>query len=114
MKVEHLKEIALAIYSFDPAKLDTVNKMLEKESSYKKSTVELGIGNRIRQFFRSHNTLKEISVVCSFVVGCSVFYYMAISYLDVPNGYALTGSVAGFIGLLAIYVQGKRKPAKEF
>lgn len=109
IKLEHLEEIALAIYSLDPAELDTVNKTLEAESSYKKSTAKLneGIVSRVRKFLSSHNTLRGILVGCLFAVGCAVFYYTVVNYLGIPNGYALTASVAAFIGLLAIYARGR-------
>lgn len=108
IKIEHLEEIALAIYSLDPAKLDAVNKKLE--SSYNiKILAHLGTRDLVRDFIRSHSTLKVILVGSSFIIGCFVFYFAVVSYSDIPKGYVLGASVALFIGLLGIYFRGKQK-----
>jgi hypothetical protein len=36
IRTQHLEEIALAVYSQDPSKIDAINKILENEPSYKK------------------------------------------------------------------------------
>jgi hypothetical protein len=115
MKVEHLKHVALAIYSLNASKLDAINRMLETESSYKKSIVKLGdgFGHRVFESLRTEiHISRDVAFVFSLFVGCAVFYYMVVNYLSVPNGYALTASVAAFVGLLAIYVRGK--PAQRW
>lgn len=114
MKIEHLKHIALAIYSLDPAKLDAINKTLETEPSYPKRTVlaTMGILQIASEFFRTHNILRHSVVILSLFVGCVFFYYMVVNYLDVPSGYALTASVAAFLGLLAMCERGR--PAQKW
>ncbi len=111
IRIDHLEEIALAVYSLDTAKIDAVNKTLEAESSYKdiKTLGHLGIRDQVRDFIRSHNTLKAILVGSSFIIGCFVFYFAVVSYSDIPKGYILGASVALFIGLLGIYFRGKQK-----
>jgi hypothetical protein len=114
IRIDHLEEIALAVYSLDPAKIDAVNKTLEAESSYKKSTVDISkkISHRAFDIFRIHTTLKYGLVFCSLIIACGIFYYMAVTYLDIQKEYVFGASVAAFIGLLT-YFRGKQKSIVE-
>jgi hypothetical protein len=115
IRIDHLEQIALAVYSLDPAKIDAVNKTLEAESSYKKSTVAIDrkISQRAFDIFRIHTTLKHGLVFCSLIFACGIFYYMAVTYLDIQKEYVFGASVAAFIGLLTIYFRGKQKSIVE-
>lgn len=115
IRIDHLEEIALAVYSLDPAEIDAVNKTLEAESSYKKSTVELGEGfsHRVSELLRTQIYIpRDITVIFSMFVGCIVFYAI-VYYLGYQKDTALVVSVAAFLGLLAIYVERRRKPTRE-
>jgi hypothetical protein len=115
IRIDHLEEIALAVYSLDPAKIDAVNKTLEAESSYKKSTVDIDkkISHRVFDIFRIHTTLKYGLVFCSLIIVCGIFYYMVVTYLDIQKEYVFGASVAAFIGLLTMYFRGKQKSIVE-
>jgi hypothetical protein len=117
IKKEHLEQMALAIYSLDPLKLAEVNKTLETESDYKERTMilsgpEEGISQTILRLFRTYALLKHGVFVSLTFLGCAIFYEVVI-YLDFQRDTALGVSVAAFIGLVAIYVEGTRRPARE-
>lgn len=112
--VEHLKQIALAIYSLDPLKIDEVNKTLETEPSYKKVAIGKGeqgegIGYRLLRLFRTNTVLRICLAVSSSVVGCVIFYYVLVNYASIQRDYASGEAVAAFFGLLALYVEGRRR-----
>jgi len=120
MKIAHLQHIALAIYSFDPAKLVEANRIIDTEPSYGKfRTVvsKIGIRYQILQFFSSLDALKQYVAIPyvaipSFLVGSIIFYEIVI-YFSFERDTALDVSVAVFLGLLAIWVGGRKKPKKE-
>lgn len=115
IKLDHLREIALAIYSLDPVRLTEVNKTLETESNYKESTIKSGeserIGDKIRRFLRTHGSTKDALAVCSFIMGSAAFYYFIINFSTIQKEYVFGASVAAFIGLVGIYFRrGKNIP----
>lgn len=100
---EHLEELALAVYSLDPAQIDAVNKTLESESTYNQFSVEVRFGTDVSVFMQTHNTLKNGLIFLSCAVGCGIFYYLAVNYWGIQKEYSFPTSVALFIGLLTIY-----------
>lgn len=119
MKVEHLRQIALAIYSLDPTKLDAVNGTLETEPSYKKAVIKIGerkgegIGYRALRLFRANDILRIGLVLSLSVVACIFFYYMLVNYVGIHKDYASGEAVALFIGLLTSYFLRPKKTSVQ-
>ncbi|MGA2310226.1 MAG: hypothetical protein ABSG57_11870 [Candidatus Bathyarchaeia archaeon] len=115
IKIEHLEEIALAIYSLDPTKLDVINKKLKSESTYEKTTVKAGqpegIHQTVLRLFRTYVVLKHALAICSSFIGCSFFYYLIVNYSNLQREYVFAATVASFFALLEIYF---RRGKKEF
>jgi cell fate (sporulation/competence/biofilm development) regulator YlbF (YheA/YmcA/DUF963 family) len=114
IKKEHLKELALAIYSLDPVKLNAVNETLEAEFSYAKTTImELGHEGTIQKLdrlFRTYVILKDAVIIVLFFLGCAAFYFVMVDYGNFQRGQTLDISVVAFLGLLTIYYTSIRKP----
>lgn len=108
IKEDHLVEVALAVYSLDIAKINTVNTTLDAEPSYKKSTVEEGVGEgigyRTRRLF-AHYT---VFVISSFIVGCAVFGYVSVAYMGIQKEYVYAASVAACLTLIGLYLERRR------
>jgi hypothetical protein len=66
--------------------------------------------DRLANILRTHENLRFGLVALAIFIGCCIFYYVLVSYLEIPKEYALTVNVAIFIGLLTIY---SRKKSKE-
>ena len=113
IKKEHLEEMALAVDSLDITKVDAVNKALEDEATYKKSTVGVVTGKGIvHRFLRTQNVKKHGLFIVSIIVLCAALYYVAVNYLDVPKGYAWATSIGAGIALL-VGMYFPRRPPKE-
>ena len=97
IKIEHLEEFALAVLSINPSEIEAMNERLESESSYKK------VKPPPRKIEILTKRLREYTFVFTLTIGCCIFYYMVVNYLGISTEYALTASVAIFLGLLAIY-----------
>ena len=99
MKKEHLEEIALALYSMNPAEIEAVNDTLDAESTYTRIPSP---PTKIKIFVRrlQQSTVRHILII----VGCGfagfLAFHIGFNYLDVPLGDAY---IAGF-GLAGVLV----------
>jgi len=63
----------------------------------------IGFWDGLSIFFNAHRNVKDGLVGSLIFIGCGVFCYILISGFEIQKEYAVGASVAGFIGLLAIY-----------
>lgn len=119
IETEHLEEIALAIYSLDPTRINEVNITLGAEKSYIKNAIRTlgmskGMSHRVSEFLRTEIRIpRDVAVILLLLVGCAVFYAI-VDYLGYQKDTALGVAVAAFIGLLAIAKRGKKEFKSEW
>lgn len=89
-----------------PISLDDIiakSKDLERYKLIEDLEEPMRFRDHLSMFFSAHKFLKHGLVVSTVTIGCCVFYYMVVSYLEISKEYAFTGSVAIFLGFLTIY-----------
>jgi len=72
-------------------------------------SMKVGFRDRLLSFFGAHRILKHGVFALTVFVGCCVFYYTLVNYLQIVKEYALTVSVASFLGLVTIYFRRQPK-----
>lgn len=104
---------SLAFIFIEPAtitqNLDICNKLFEDIQEPKIPLIPT-FRDRLANILRTHDNLRFGLVALTIVIGCCIFYYVLVSYLEIPKEYALTVSAGIFIGLLTLY---SRKKSKE-
>jgi len=93
--------------SLDLKGINSINKQMSSKLNAIKS---VGFRDRLSTFLNAHGVLKHGLATVSLVIGCGVFYYIVVSYGDIPKEYVFTVTGAGFLSLLALYF---RKQPKE-
>ncbi len=115
IKTEHLEKIALAICDSDRKKIFAVNKMLETEPIYKKSTIKYvrvkkGVLRQILEFLKTPNILGDVLIVVLLFSGCVFSYFVVVNYLGISKDVAF-GTVAVVFATLA-GVRFARRPSR--
>lgn len=108
-KIEEIMRYShFASKSFD---LEVVNNLNERMSTKLPTTEEMKVGlhDRLSAYFGTHKIAKHGLFVASLLFGCCVFYYMAVTHLEISKDYAFGGGVAIFIGLTTIYFRRQPK-----
>lgn len=90
--------------------LKGINNINEQMSSRLNEIKTIRFRDRLSTFFASHMIVKHGLFVSTLTIGCSFFYYLLVSQVEIQKEYAITVSVAIFLGLLTIYF---RRPPKE-
>lgn len=70
----------------------------------------IGLRDRVLNFFSVHYVLKHLVVVSTFAIVCCIFYYMAVSHLQISKEVVFGSTIVLFIGLTTIYF--RRKPTE--
>jgi len=90
--------------------LKGINRINEQMSKLpRKPSISIGFRDHVSKFFTAHRILKHGIFVLTVFVGCCVFYYTLVNHLQIQKEYALTVSVAGFLGLVTIYFRREPK-----
>jgi len=83
--------------------LSICNEMLEGIPEPKNEIISHGVRDSLSIFFSAHTILRHGLVASIIFIGCYAFYYIVVSYSEIPIEYAFSGSVAIFLGLVAMY-----------
>lgn len=102
---EHLEEIALALSSTNASKIEAVNERLEAEPSYRKAKPP----PRKTEIFARKFRESTYAFVFVLAIGCCIFFYTVVNYLEISKDNALIVSVALLIGILTIYFRKQLK-----
>lgn len=90
--------------------MDSINKLNEQmRLRLEEKGIKPSHRESLMNFFRIHRIVRHGFFVLTLTIGCSVFYYIAVGYLQIVKEYAFTGSVAIFLGLLTMYFARKPK-----
>ena len=65
--------------------------------------VKMGLLRRIWNYFGVHKILRHGLVVSAFAIGCCVFYYMIVTYVEISKEVVFGSTIVLFVGLITIY-----------
>jgi hypothetical protein len=85
----------------------TLNEQMSKLPTTE--SLKIGFGDRMKNYFNAHKIMKDAVFVSTFLVVCSVFYYLAVTYIVITKEVAFGGAVALFVGFITVYFRRQSK-----